>query len=185
MKKFIFGIFTSVFLLSGCISESENQQVIFDRDLQAIEDYIQRNPIASVKEFVDPGLGIRIYWQEVSESGKSPESPDMVKVDYVGKLLNGSVFDTSFEQVARDNNIFDPQRPYGPIEYIFGVGEVIPGFDFAISLMEEGDKVTAFIPSIFGYGAVSQPGIPRNSVLIFELDLVQVGTVTEDELPDE
>lgn len=69
MKKFIFGIFTSVFLLSGCISESENQQVIFDRDLQAIEDYIQRNPIASVKEFVDPGLGIRIYWQEVSESG--------------------------------------------------------------------------------------------------------------------
>ncbi|MGY6741703.1 MAG: FKBP-type peptidyl-prolyl cis-trans isomerase [Cecembia sp.] len=185
MNKVIFGILMSMLILSSCISDSESQQVIFDRDLQSIEEYIQRNPITAVKEFNDPALGIRMYWQEVSESGKSPETFDRIKVDYIGRLLDGSIFDTSFEQVARDNNIFDPQRPYGPIEYIFGIGDVIPGFDFAISLMEEGDKATVFIPSVYGYGAAAQPGIPRNSVLIFELDLIQIGTETEDNLPDE
>jgi len=182
MKKLSIGILSLLILFSGCVSDEENNQIIFERELQKIEKYLLENPIASVKEFVDPSTGIRILWQEVSESGKSAVNLDTIVVDYVGKLLNNSVFDTSLESVARQKNIFNPNRTYEPLQFLFGVGDVLPGFEFAIFKMEEGDKATVIMPSLYGYGSFETQGIPKNSPLLFELDLIQIKGVVEDEV---
>ncbi|WP_304517090.1 FKBP-type peptidyl-prolyl cis-trans isomerase [Cecembia rubra] len=181
MKYLNFGILALSLFLSSCISDSENTQIIFERDLQRIEEFVRENPIPSVKEFSDPGLGIRIFWQEVSNSGRKAFLGDTVVVDYVGKLLNGNVFDTSIESVARENNIFNPNRPYGPFRFAFGLEPVIQGFLFGISQMEEGDKATVIMPSLYGYGRDAAQGIPSNSVLMFELDYIKLKTPEDEE----
>lgn len=181
MRKISLAILFLFILFSGCISDDENSQVIFERDKQKIEEYLEQNPITSVKEFVDPALGIRVFWIEASESGKQAAFGDTVTVDYTGKLLTNSVFDTSIESVARQNNIFFPGETYEPLEFLLGAGFLLPGFEFVVSLMEEGDKVISLIPSLYGYGAVETQGIPRNSPLIFEIDLINIREEEEEE----
>lgn len=159
-------------IFSGCVSDQENTQVIFERDVRSIEDYLSRNPITAVKSLEDNGL--RILWTEVSGSGKLPVVGDTVSVNYIGKLLNDNVFDTSIESVARANNIFSSTRSYVPLPVRFGYGSVITGFEFALSKLEEGDKATVLMPSLYGYGNFDMNGIPRNSPLIFELEVVEI-----------
>lgn len=184
MKKLSLLLFAAVGLLAGCVSDDENVQIILERDLAQIEKYVNENPIPSVKELVDNGTGIRIYWTAVSNSGKKPEKADTVSVNYTGKLLNNFVFDTSIESVARANNIFSPNRKYEPLRYPIGLGFTIPGFEFGILQMEQGDKATIIMPSLYGYGSQATGAIPANSPLIFELDLLEVKKIkVEDPLP--
>jgi FKBP-type peptidyl-prolyl cis-trans isomerase FklB len=88
-------------------------------------------------------------------------------------LLDNTVFDTSLEQVAKDNNLFNENRNYEPFEVVLGVSNVISGWHGALSIMKEGEKATALIPSTYGYGNRAQGPIPANSVLVFELDLIE------------
>lgn len=159
---------------SSCVSDSENDQVIFQRNLEEIERYLSENNIPSVKEFNDPATGIRIFWQEASASGNSPALRDTISVDYVGKLLNNFVFDTSVDSVARANNIFNPNRTYEPFRMVFGVTGLIVGFEFALSRMEEGDLATVIFPALYGYGSRPQNEIPANSPLVFQINLLEV-----------
>lgn len=185
MRRVSIGILSLLIVLSGCVSDQENFQIIFERDVERIEQYIAENSIPSVKEFNDPALGIWIFWQETSGSGIKPELGDTLTVNYTGKLLNNSVFDTSHEGVARENNIFDPNRTYEPIQFVSGYSQVIAGFEFALFQMEKGDKATVLFPSLYGYGPAQQPGIPSNSPLIFELELVKINGLQEEDVIDE
>lgn len=182
MKKLSVFILLATVLFSGCVSEEENSQIIFERDLKNIELYLSENAIASVKEFKDPASGVVMYWQELSASGKLPLVGDTLKVDYVGKLSTNKVFDTSLESVAKENDLFNANRVYAPLEVLFGYGQVIPGFEFALSKMEMGDKATVIIPSVYGYGSQESAAIPKNSILIFEIDMVAVNGV---QIPDD
>lgn len=137
MKKQFLGILSIFFLFSGCISDSENSLTRFEREVERIEEYLRNNDIPSVKELSDPLRGIYMFWQEVSDSGIIPFEGDSAFVDYTGKLLDNSIFDTSIEQVARDNNLFNPQRTYEPLGVWMGFRRVIPGFEFGISQMEQ------------------------------------------------
>jgi len=86
-----------------------------------------------------------------------------VSVLYTGKLLNGTVFDAS----SRHNN--------KPIDFVLGRGRVIAGWDEGISLMHKGEKAILLIPSAMAYGkAGSPPAIPKNAVLRFDVELVDV-----------
>ena len=92
--------------------------------------------------------------------GKMPKASDNVTVHYTGRLIDGTVFDSS-----RDRN--EPAS--------FNVGGVIPGWTEALQLMHEGDKWTIFIPASIAYGeqgAGSQ--IPPNATLIFDVELIKV-----------
>lgn len=161
-------------LLASCVNKDETSEVVYARDVAAIEDYIQNSSLTNVKEYVDPVYGIRIIWQEVSESGITVELGDTLRVDYTGKLLNDKVFDTSIESVARDNNIFSSNREYIPLRFRIGLGALIFGFEYGVAQMEQGDKATVFIPSESGYGRNPNGEIPANSPLIFELDLIDI-----------
>ncbi len=91
--------------------------------------------------------------------GKNPKANQTVKVHYTGKLLDGTVFDSSVERGE-------------PIEFELGTGKVIPGWDEGIALMKKGEKGVLYIPSELGYGPRDMGVIPPFSNLIFEVELV-------------
>ncbi|MCM1317813.1 MAG: FKBP-type peptidyl-prolyl cis-trans isomerase [Bacteroides sp.] len=92
-------------------------------------------------------------------NGVHPAATDSVTVHYTGKLLDGTVFDSSVERG-------EPAT--------FGVSQVIPGWVEALQLMSEGAKWNLFIPSALAYGERGVPGIAPNQTLIFEVELIKV-----------
>ena len=99
---------------------------------------------------------------EVLESGKgdSPKASDNVEVHYSGKLIDGTVFDSSVER---------------GVPASFGVTQVIPGWVEALQLMHEGDKWRLYIPSDLAYGPNGAGGvIGPNMTLIFDVELLRV-----------
>lgn len=100
------------------------------------------------------------YVVEKEGEGAQPTAEDEVTVHYTGKLLNGTVFDSS---VSRG----EPAT--------FPLNRVIPGWTEGVQLMKEGAKYIFFIPSDLAYGAQGVPNaIPPHSTLIFEVELIKV-----------
>ena len=98
------------------------------------------------------------YKQMVEGIGESPTADNTVTVHYTGKLIDGTVFDSSVERGE-------------PIS--FGLGQVIPGWTEGLQLMKAGGKIELYIPSELGYGARGAGGaIPPNAALIFEVELI-------------
>ncbi len=181
MKKLGLGLLSVFILLSSCVSESENAELMLQREKQAFEDFIIAQQIEGVRVEREPALGFIFIWLEESGSGIKPQPLDTIRVDYVGRLTDNLVFDTSIESIAREVGIFRPDRNYVPFEYLHDVGAVVVGFDYAISKMDYGDKMIAFIPSMFGYGRAGQGNIRPNTPLIFELDLLPLAIEEEEE----
>lgn len=99
---------------------------------------------------------------EVLTEGKGikPSATDEVTVHYTGKLIDGTVFDSSVERG-------EPAT--------FGVSQVIPGWVEALQLMNEGSKWRLFIPSNLAYGPNGAGGvIGPNATLIFDVELIKV-----------
>ena len=92
--------------------------------------------------------------------GLKPFPGDLVKVHYKGQLLDQTVFDSSYKRNQ-------------PIEFKVGEGQVIPGWDEGIMLLNKGDKARFIIPSDLAYGSSGAGGvIPPNATLIFEVELI-------------
>jgi len=159
----------------SCVDPDQTQEVILERDKEAITKYIQENALPNVKEYSEPIEGFYMFW-EVSTDPElnSLLRSDTVRVNYTGKLLSNEIFDTSIEQVAKDNGIYSSSRNYVPLKFPLGNGYVISGFEFAVSLMRAGEKATVIFPSRLGYGNQPQGPVPANSPLIFELELLDV-----------
>jgi FKBP-type peptidyl-prolyl cis-trans isomerase len=164
----------------SCVDPDQTQEVILEKDKQAIEKYISENPFAAVKEYKEEVEGFYMFWEVANESGAGVVRGDTVFVNYTGKLLNKQVFDTSIEQVAKDNGIFATNRIYQPLKFRPGFNFAIVGFEFAISLMKEGEKATVIFPSRLGYGSQPSGPVPANAPLIFELDLTRVKKVPQN-----
>ena len=100
------------------------------------------------------------YVVEKEGEGTSPAATDEVTVHYTGRLLDGTVFDSSV-------NRGEPAT--------FPLNRVIPGWSEGVQLMKEGAKYTFFIPSDLAYGPQGIPGaIPPHSTLVFEVELIKV-----------
>ena len=147
--------------------EAEKQKGIDD---ELINDFLSENNIEAEK--TESGL----YYMITKEtSGEKPVAGDTVRVNYVGKLMDGTVFYTSYEEVAKEAGVYNEQREYAPLEIPIGKGRVIRGWDEGIMLLNEGSKATLYIPSGLGYGTRgSGKVIPPNSPLIFEVELVEI-----------
>jgi peptidyl-prolyl cis-trans isomerase A (cyclophilin A) len=110
-------------------------------------------------------------------NGVKPEEGKNILVNYSGYLENGTLFDSSIEQVNKDYGMFDENRAkangYAPFPFKYGnKGGLIPGFLEALNFMNYGDKLVAFIPANLGYGSRGAGNvIPPNSNIIFEIEI--------------
>ena len=96
--------------------------------------------------------------QSGSEGGKQPTPSSVVSCHYLGRTIDGKCFDTSL----------------GGYPLAIRLRDLIEGWVIALQQMRVGDKWEIYIPSELGYGSFSQPGIPANSTLIFEIELLGV-----------
>ena len=140
-------------------------------DIVIIDDYLKENKIKAEKS--ETGLRYTILKDGKGDKAKSGET---VKVDYVGKVLNGAYFDTSIEAEAKKQNIYNRGRaPYTPYQFVLGTGAVIKGWDEGILLLNKGAKARLYIPSGMAYGPRDRDNtIKANSILVFDVELVDV-----------
>jgi FKBP-type peptidyl-prolyl cis-trans isomerase len=94
-------------------------------------------------------------------SGPAVKAGDSVSVHYVGRLTDGKTFDSS---VARN----------GPFDFNVGQGIVIKGWDIGLVGMQAGGVRRLIIPPEQAYGSRGVPGIPPNSTLVFDIELLKI-----------
>ena len=140
--------------LTSCAVKSQGTAVAADRV-----------PLDSnATRFVATASGLRYHVvRNGPKGGRMPVDGDRVGFDYEGKLLDGTVFDSSFARGA-------------PISGT--VGQFVPGFDEALKLMRPGDEFILWIPPALGYGAQAAGPIPANSTLRFRMALHSVTPAT-------
>ena len=78
---------------------------------------------------------------------------DTVSVNYIGSFTDGKVFDTSYESIAKENDLYAEGRGYAPLTFKVGAGQMIKGFDAAVVSMELGETKTVTISPEDAYGA--------------------------------
>ncbi|MCQ4348202.1 FKBP-type peptidyl-prolyl cis-trans isomerase [Pseudomonas stutzeri] len=119
-------------------------------------DYLAENAKREGVTVLASGLQYEVL---VQGEGAKPGADDHVRTHYHGTLIDGSVFDSSYERGQ-------------PAE--FPVGGVIPGWVEALQLMNAGSKWRLHVPSELAYGAQAVGSIPPHSVLVFDVELLDI-----------
>ena len=144
----------TVLFASSC-KKTETDEELRQKEEAELQKYIDDNNITTQPE--TSGL---YYIETKAGTGAQAIAGKTVSVHYTGKLLNGTVFDSSAGR--------------NPIDFVLGVGQVIPGWDEGIALMKQGGKATLIIPSSLAYGSRGSGSIPPYSTLVFDVELVYV-----------
>ncbi len=147
MQKLIIFSFLLMFF-TACDSETLSVDEQFNRDIQLIEQYLTNNNLEAQKT----PEGIYYIIQNPGNSQK-PSISNTVTCDYKGYLLNGEVFDQNKD-------------------IKFPLSDVITGWQIGIPLFGKGGEGQLFIPSKFGYGTRGSQRIAPNTVLIFDIKLI-------------
>jgi len=147
MKKFLLLLAVFVTVFSSCSKDSFDPAKQAAKDDAAIQAYISSNKITATK---DPS---GVYYSVITEgTGAYPNVNSLITVNYTGKLLNGTVFDSgSIQNTA--------------------LTTLVKGWQYGIPHINTGGRILLLIPSALGYGNATQGSIPANSVLIFTVDL--------------
>ena len=119
-------------------------------------DYLAENAKRAGVTVLASGLQFEVL---VQGEGAKPGAEDQVRTHYHGTLIDGTVFDSSYERGQ-------------PAE--FPVGGVIPGWVEALQLMNAGSKWRLHVPSELAYGAQAVGSIPPHSVLVFDVELLDI-----------
>lgn len=121
-------------------------------------NFLARN--AAAKGVVTTPSGLQYFIvRSGSEAGRQPRQGDIVTFDYEGKLTTGETFDSSY---ARGQPISG------------AVGDFVPGFNEALTMMRPGDEWIVWIPPELGYGDTATGTIPPGSILRFRMELRDV-----------
>lgn len=166
-------------LIAGITQKLQNDSDNYKLEEEAIQDILQdhfqkaadeerakaqaKNEAFLAENKTKPGVietASGLQYRVITEgTGVKPKDDDVVKVHYTGKLIDGTVFDSSVQRGQ-------------PAE--FPVGQVIPGWTEALKLMSVGSKYELTIPSKLAYGERPAGPIPANSVLLFEVELLDI-----------
>ena len=140
-------------------NRNTNNKKIAVENIAIGQEFLARNKAEEGVLETASGLQYQILHKGEGESDEHPTATSKVKVHYHGTLLDGSVFDSSVERGS-------------PIS--FGLNQVIRGWTEGVQLMTVGDKFKFFIPSNLGYGDSAAGKIKPGSLLIFEVELLEI-----------
>ena len=133
--------------------EKENAQKAISQGKAFLEENGKREGVVTTKS----GLQYEVLTEG---SGKSPKATDQVRCHYEGKLIDGTVFDSSYKRG-------EPA--------VFGLNQVIAGWTEGVQLMKEGGKHRLYISYLLGYGERGAgSSIPPYSTLVFDIELLNV-----------
>lgn len=146
--KLITGFIFLSLLISGCQTYSDNDVDKFDEQIQA---YLKKNDIEC--ESSSSGL----YYKIINEgNGNIVQTKDIVQFTYKGTFIDGKVFDEQKE----------------PVE--FEVGALIAAWKEIMLKLREGGEAFIVAPPQLGYGSHKLEDIPSNSILVYELKVIEV-----------
>ncbi|GGF67255.1 FKBP-type peptidyl-prolyl cis-trans isomerase [Wenyingzhuangia marina] len=161
MNKIILAI-TSFILLTSCLKDDSPKDYTSENE-EDIQKYLTDNNLQATKD----EYGV-YYVIEEEGTGTQPETSNVVKLNYKGRVLNGKVFSKAEDKPA-----------YLQIE------KIIQGLGFGLSHFKAGGSGKIIIPSKLGYGNVSFTNIPEGSVLVFDIELIDIFSNIEEANDDE
>ena len=135
---------------------NENQKKVADENLKKGMAWLEENKNKSGIKSTESGLQYKII---TDGEGAPPKPTDTVTIHYRGSLIDGKEFDSSFKRGS-------------PVK--FPLSSVISGWQEAFKMMNKGSKWQIFLPPNLGYGERGGPLIPPQSVLIFDLELIDI-----------
>jgi len=143
------------FLQTRAMAAQAKEMALMQEEAASFVEELENNPDVKKDES-------GFYYEVIEEGdGDAPTMSDEVVVNYEGSLIDGSVFDSSYQRG-------EPA--------VFPMGGVIPGFSGGLSKVSEGGKVRIYIPAELGYGDNPPPNspIPPGAMLIFDAEIVEV-----------
>ena len=149
MKYLISAI--SLIMLTACVQDSPNI-----KQIENMQFFIDNKTDINVIE-VEDGLQYLVI-QSGDQEGKNPKLDQVITAHFHGTLTNGNIFWSSLDT--------EPLK----IE----LSKLIIGCQKIISMMKKGDKWKVFIDPTMAYGEDGRPGIPSNSILVFEIELLAI-----------
>lgn len=159
MRNLVWCLIGLAFLSGGCLKEdnrcSPNGSVAPDAEVQAVQEYITNNGITATKH------GSGLFYAVVSEGqGSTPNVCSTIKVNFVGKLTNGSI--------AESNN-----------DILVNLKVAVPGWQIGLPLIKAGGRIKLYLPSSLAYGSGGKMDgntvvVPPNSILIYDISLILV-----------
>ena len=161
MYKKLFIILALPFLISACAKKADPYKCTFtapttvasSAEVTALENYINSKGLAGSVTRHPNGFFYKI---DDAGTGVAPTVCSNIVVTYQGKLTN----DTQFDQNTTGAS--------------FVLGQLIAGWQLGLPLIKKGGSIKLYLPPSLGYGDVASPKIPANSILIFELTLIDV-----------
>lgn len=138
--------------ISSCLDSGDCKDKTVQSEDLAMRDYAAANAMIVAQH--PSGM----YYKIINAgSGATPTSSSQVSVMYTGKLLNGNIFDQKLTPTA-----------------LYPLAGFIPGWQLGLPLIQKGGKIQLIIPSSLAYGCKDSGPIPGNSILFFEIELVDV-----------
>lgn len=134
----------------------EENEKLAKENVTKAEEFLAQNKTKSGVKTTESGLQYEIV---KDGEGEQPKDTSRVRVHYTGTLIDGTEFDSSVKRGE-------------PAE--FAVGGVIPGWTEALKMMKKGAKWKLYVPPKLGYGERNAGKIPPNSVLIFDVELLDI-----------
>ena len=150
--------------LTSCSSDDDNDtSVSYEENLKKGQEFLAENAKREVVITTSSGLQYEVLQVQQEGEGegekKNPSATDVVRCHYEGRLIDGTVFDSSYKRGE-------------PAE--FALNQVIPGWTEGLQLMKEGSKYRFYIPQDLAYGSRGVSIIPPYSALIFDVELIEV-----------
>ena len=157
IKRGLFGLLTMA-SLAGCLSNNNDVPC----NAAPVTTAAPQTEIATLKQYIDANritatADSRGFYYTIQSpgTGTKPTVCSNVTVNYVGKLTNGTTFDSG-------NGVS------------FGLNQLILGWQEGIPLIAPGGRITLYLPPSLAYGAQAKGSIPANSILVFQIDLTRI-----------
>lgn len=154
-------VFVALLVIGGIWAKKQPKSAVVDQQAAAQAELDKLT--SPVKQIMKEGVG------EGAVAG------DSITVNYVGLLPNGTVFDTSVQEVAEQSGIAQEGRTYEPFTFTLGSTDVISGWNVAVTDMKKGEVAQFALPASFAYGEQGVGNIiPPNSPLIFQIEVIDI-----------